>query len=74
MATIDLDSSQYSQVTRICGTVNKEKEAKVDEGSNIKVSKEVQYIAGKRKKLRLARSRVRKSKGQRKRSDRRGEN
>lgn len=74
MATVDLDSSQYSQVTRICRAVNKEKKAKIDEESNIKIKKEVQYIARKRKRLCLARDRDRESKGQRKRSYRQGEN
>lgn len=73
MATVDLDSSQYSQVTRICRAVNKEKKAKIEE-SNIKIKKEVQYIARKRKRFRSARDRDRKSKGQRKRSYRQGKN
>lgn len=34
---VDLNSSQYSQVTKIYRTVNKEKAAEVDEESNIKV-------------------------------------
>lgn len=69
-AMVDLNSSQYSQVTKIYRTVNKEKAAEIDEESNIKVKTECNVIHIYRKEAKRRPTK----KDRRKCSDRQGEN